>query len=84
MVFQIKSLLKVTWDGNHAVDIQLCDSMKRKVCGLCGNFDGNKTNDVLDRDNEPIKLLSKINNIRFIPFGNEWRVYDDAKDTDPK
>lgn len=37
--------LKIYWDGNHAVEVQLCDTYKSKVCGLCGNFDGkNRTN----------------------------------------
>lgn len=32
--------LKISWDGNQAVAVSLCDTYKNKVCGLCGNFDG--------------------------------------------
>ena len=37
--------LKVMWDMIKEVKVEVPDSMKGKVCGLCGNFDGDKTND---------------------------------------
>ena len=32
--------VQVSWDGSQATVISLCNSYKKFVCGLCGNFDG--------------------------------------------
>ena len=32
--------LKVLWDGNQVITVNLCNTYKGYVCGLCGNFDG--------------------------------------------
>lgn len=32
--------VSVSWDGNQATEISLCNTYKNLVCGLCGNFDG--------------------------------------------
>ena len=37
-----------------------------KVCGLCGSYDGDKTNDFIMRDGD---LSTDANE-----FGNEWKV----------
>lgn len=40
--------VKVSWDGSQATEIQLCNTYKNQVCGLCGNFDGKILKKVLD------------------------------------
>ena len=32
--------LQVHWDGYEHIDLYLCKEYKAKVCGLCGNADG--------------------------------------------
>lgn len=29
--------LRVTWDGDQSINVQICDSYAKHVCGLCGN-----------------------------------------------
>ncbi len=36
---------KVLWDGAKQVEIIMPESQKGKLCGLCGNFDGDPDND---------------------------------------
>jgi hypothetical protein len=45
---------------------------------------GISTNDIIDRNGQPIVLESTEANLEYLPFGNAWRNYDDATDTDPK
>ena len=33
------------WSGSNKVEVVVPQSMKDSVCGLCGDYDGNKTND---------------------------------------
>lgn len=40
MYFNADFGLKITWDGNHRAELDLCDSYANVVCGLCGNADG--------------------------------------------
>lgn len=40
LVFSTTFGLTVTWNGNHKVDVILCDTYAKHVCGLCGNGDG--------------------------------------------
>ncbi len=37
------SYLKVSWDGDQTMDIMACQTLKKLVCGLCGNYDGKHT-----------------------------------------
>ena len=37
--------VKVYWDMMKEVKVVVDPSMKGQVCGLCGNFDGDKKND---------------------------------------
>jgi hypothetical protein len=37
--------IRVVWDGSSIAQVELQDAMKEKVCGICGDFDGNADND---------------------------------------
>ena len=37
---------RILFDHTQEVKVVIPVEMKGKVCGLCGNFDGNKTNDM--------------------------------------
>ncbi|XP_018418206.1 PREDICTED: von Willebrand factor [Nanorana parkeri] len=60
------SEMSVTWDKGMRVYITLKETLREKVCGLCGNFDGIENND----------LVSSHNQVEINPsnFGNSWKV----------
>ncbi|ELT96344.1 hypothetical protein CAPTEDRAFT_168416 [Capitella teleta] len=37
--------IRVVWDGTSIAQVEVQDSVQDKVCGICGNFDGNADND---------------------------------------
>lgn len=42
---------------NGRTEITLCKEIYAgKVCGICGNGDGDRTNDFVDRENNPVQL----------------------------
>ncbi|KAM3910354.1 IgGFc-binding protein-like, partial [Leptodactylus fuscus] len=72
--------LNVKFDGNHRVVVTIPREYANKVCGLCGNFNGNKTDDFLNPDGE---LEPDSNSL-----GNSWQVDNDTRctsgpDTEP-
>ncbi|KAM8973916.1 von Willebrand factor isoform 2-T2 [Pelodytes ibericus] len=58
--------MTVSWDKGTRIYVTLKEPYKDKVCGLCGNFDGNENND----------LTSSNNQMEVDPsdFGNSWKV----------
>ncbi|KAM4694334.1 IgGFc-binding protein-like [Discoglossus pictus] len=63
--------LKVTFDGNHRVEVTLPGNYSDKVCGLCGNFNGNKPDDFLNPDG----ILESDST----SLGNSWQVENDTR-----
>ncbi|CAF0928390.1 unnamed protein product, partial [Brachionus calyciflorus] len=84
LVFSTQFGLTVTWNGDHKVDVTLCDTYANYVCGLCGNADGNRTNDFVDRNNKLVGTSSNDYYTRFFNWGSKWRVFDDSIDIDGK
>lgn len=48
----IQGGIRLKWDGDAMVQIEVQEAMKGKVCGLCGNFDGDGSNDWTVGDSE--------------------------------
>ncbi|XP_064512973.1 otogelin-like protein [Pseudopipra pipra] len=57
----------LAWDGNSGIYIKLTEDHKRKPCGLCGNFNGNKYDDL---------ILQNIGDYTedIAEFANSWAV----------
>ncbi|NXI53855.1 OTOGL protein, partial [Chloroceryle aenea] len=56
----------LAWDGNSGVYIKLTEDHKGKPCGLCGNFNGNKYDDLILQNSEYTEDVAE--------FANSWAV----------
>ncbi|XP_063297781.1 uncharacterized protein LOC134586215 [Pelobates fuscus] len=63
--------LKVTFDGNHKVVVTIPGNYANKVCGLCGNFNGNKNDDFINPEGELEPNSTSL--------GNSWQVENDTR-----
>lgn len=58
--------VKLLWDGDSFLEVTVPHALKGRLCGLCGNFNGNKTDDFMTRRGGPVNHPSA--------FGQSWRV----------
>ncbi|XP_043926711.1 IgGFc-binding protein-like [Protopterus annectens] len=65
--------LRVKYDGNHRAEITLPSKFEGHVCGICGNYNGNKADDFLNPDGGMEKDSNSL--------GNSWQVYNDTSCT---
>ncbi|XP_043083626.1 mucin-2 [Puntigrus tetrazona] len=72
VVIEVEGLLNLIWDKKTSVMIQLNHKLKGKVCGLCGNFDGNANNDFMKHNGEVVTDPDD--------FGNSWKVKSSCPD----
>ncbi|XP_067236755.1 mucin-2 [Chanodichthys erythropterus] len=72
VIIEVKGLLNLIWDHKTSVMIQLHHKLKGKVCGLCGNFDGNANNDFMKHNGEVVTDPEE--------FGNSWKMKSDCPD----
>ncbi|XP_009947782.1 PREDICTED: zonadhesin-like, partial [Leptosomus discolor] len=63
--------LNVKFDGNHRAEITLPSTYVSKVCGICGNYNGHKSDDFLNPDGEMETNSASL--------GNSWQVYNDSR-----
>lgn len=73
IIFSTNFGLTVVWDGKHKLDVRLCDSYANATCGLCGNADGIKTNDFVDRLNVNVPIKGK-KKVKYFVWGTEWKI----------
>ncbi|XP_060567990.1 von Willebrand factor D and EGF domain-containing protein-like, partial [Ruditapes philippinarum] len=72
----IGTIIEITfigWSSTMNIDIYMSAKDFGNVDGLCGTFDGNRSNDLLHRDN---KTISNDNN-RSYRFADSWRLSDE-------
>ncbi|XP_077316280.1 mucin-5AC-like isoform X2 [Lithobates pipiens] len=58
--------LFIIWDTRATVHVKLSSDFKRKVCGICGNYDGNANNDYTTRSHSVVENLME--------FYNSWKI----------
>ncbi|MEE6501524.1 hypothetical protein FKM82_004226 [Ascaphus truei] len=63
--------LSVKFDGNYRAEVSLSDNYASKVCGICGNYNGNASDDFLNPDG---KFESDSASL-----GNSWQVGNDTR-----
>ncbi|XP_078077361.1 kielin/chordin-like protein [Mustelus asterias] len=65
-ILKLPEGLSITWDGKGFVEINVPESLQSRMCGLCGNFNGNSSDDFVLPGGE--EALSPIE------FGNSWLI----------
>lgn len=58
--------LSIEWDGNNYLQVTAPSSYKRRLCGLCGNYNGLARDDLTSRDG--------VNHTEVWRFANSWKV----------
>ncbi|XP_054475429.1 mucin-5B-like [Anoplopoma fimbria] len=66
LVIEANNGLVLIWNKKTTIMIKLKPTFKGKICGLCGNYDGNIKNDFTTRNKEVV--------VEAIDFGNSWKV----------
>ncbi|XP_059391918.1 mucin-5B-like [Carassius carassius] len=61
--------VNVFWEKDQSLLIELPEKYRGQTCGLCGNFNGNKTDDSFDNDlaKWKVPLLESCEDIKFQP-----------------
>ncbi|KAL5005568.1 hypothetical protein ScPMuIL_016726 [Solemya velum] len=66
IVFKSTTGIKVIWDGDSFVEVSVPSRYRRKLCGLCGNFNGLGTDDMRGKDGRLYYNGEE--------FGHSWRI----------
>ncbi len=66
-------LVSLNFGGPYQTELSLDASYAKYVCGLCGNGDGNATNDFSDRNNNIVSLVGDTNTMYF-KWGSNWKA----------
>ena len=72
ILLTISHPIAVHWDGSHRVDITPSSSWQGKLCGLCGNYNNDNSDDFMLPDGS---LTSSVNK-----FGSSW-LYSNTSST---
>lgn len=58
--------LRLLWDGDSFLELSVPHRLHGRLCGLCGNFNGNRTDDFVTRRGTAVQTPTT--------FGQSWRV----------
>ncbi|KAG8570025.1 hypothetical protein GDO81_014652 [Engystomops pustulosus] len=68
VVIETDFALKVYYDWNFVLKVSISSSFFQRVCGLCGNYNGNSSDDLMT----PTGTLAP----NLVEFGRSWKVDD--------
>ncbi|XP_054549618.1 zonadhesin [Talpa occidentalis] len=60
--------LRIRWDGDQQLSIIVPSTYSGKLCGFCGNYDGDSSNDNKKPDGTPAQDQEEL--------GNSWQIVD--------
>ncbi|XP_072277618.1 mucin-5B-like [Pyxicephalus adspersus] len=72
LVIEADNGLILMWDRKTSIFIKLSKEFEGKVCGLCGNYDGNGNNDFTTRSQSVVGDVAE--------FGNSWKIAQSCPD----
>ncbi|XP_023932572.1 uncharacterized protein LOC106174824 [Lingula anatina] len=73
--------LKLTFNYRTAgFNLEIPMEYSNQLCGICGNFDGNKGNDLRMKNGQVIETLSVSTQDKYDMVGNSWETYDQSGD----
>ncbi|KAM4618061.1 mucin-2-like [Discoglossus pictus] len=72
LVLETDNGLILMWDKKTSIFIKLSNDFEGNVCGLCGDYDGNRNNDFTTRS------MSVVGDV--IEFGNSWKLSPSCPD----
>uniref|UniRef100_A0A8C6DGL5 Zonadhesin n=1 Tax=Moschus moschiferus TaxID=68415 RepID=A0A8C6DGL5_MOSMO len=61
--------LRVRWDGDQQLYVRVPSTYSSKLCGFCGNYDGDSSNDNQKPDGRPARDEKEL--------GNSWQTSED-------
>ena len=61
--------LEVEWDGDNSVDVYVNSSLADQVCGLCGNFNGDDSDDFTNPNGTLVSNILAIQSKNHTPSG---------------
>uniref|UniRef100_A0A665ULF9 Mucin 5.1, oligomeric mucus/gel-forming n=1 Tax=Echeneis naucrates TaxID=173247 RepID=A0A665ULF9_ECHNA len=76
LVIEAKNGVVVIWNKETTLMVKLSSAFKGRVCGLCGNYDGNLKNDLTTRSKEVV--------VEAFEFGNSWKVSSTCSNANPQ
>ncbi|XP_040183628.1 mucin-5AC-like isoform X10 [Rana temporaria] len=72
LIIEADNGLILMWDKKTSIFIKLSKEFEGKVCGLCGNYDGNGNNDFTTRSQSVVGDIAE--------FGNSWKIAQSCPD----
>uniref|UniRef100_A0A8D0LCC8 von Willebrand factor n=1 Tax=Sphenodon punctatus TaxID=8508 RepID=A0A8D0LCC8_SPHPU len=70
--FTYKEDIQIDWDGHGKLSVKLSSVYTDRMCGLCGNYNGNQGDDFLAHSGLVETLVED--------FGNSWKLKGDCQD----
>ncbi|CAD5119519.1 DgyrCDS8121 [Dimorphilus gyrociliatus] len=71
--------LEVKWSGDDKVEVIVPADMKTKMCGICGNYNGNATDDWMVAEGCPDSGYGKLTD-NVVTFGQSWEYLQSGEE----